>query len=172
MDGGPGDRAGLAAAHDLVAALAARGVTVVTAESLTGGGLGAMITAVPGASAVYRGGVVAYATELKLAVLGVPPDVVETSGVVSAECAEAMAVGARRALGGDLAMSTTGVAGPETQEGQPVGRVYVALAGDRGTVVRRLDLSGDRAQIRAEACARAAETAREHWSEVVGWTNT
>ena len=83
-------------ATTLVATLSARGETVATAESLTGGQLAAMFTAVPGASACFVGGVVAYATEVKISVLGVPPAIIEEYGAVSAACAEAMAVGARR----------------------------------------------------------------------------
>jgi nicotinamide-nucleotide amidase len=160
------------AAAALVTALAERRLTLATAESLTGGGLGALVTSVPGASAVYRGGVVAYATDLKRGLLGVTDDVVAEHGVVSAACAEAMARGVRRLTGADLAISTTGVAGPDPQEGRPVGRVFVGLAGAGGSTAVRLDLTGDRAGIREGTCVAAVEAAREHWAEVVGWTNT
>jgi nicotinamide-nucleotide amidase len=161
-----------AAAAALIEALAGRSLTLATAESLTGGGLGAVITSVPGASAVYRGGVVAYATDLKQSLLGVSDDVVAEHGVVSSTCAEAMARGVRRLTGADLAISTTGVAGPDPQEGRPVGRVFIGLAGAAGSTAVRLDLTGDRAGIREGTCVAAVEAAREHWAEVVGWTNT
>jgi PncC family amidohydrolase len=169
---GEGRLDGHAAAVALVGLLAEHGLTLATAESLTGGGLGALITSVPGASAVYRGGVVAYATELKQSVLGVPAEVVRSHGVVSPECAQAMAEGVRRLTGADLALSTTGVAGPDPQEGQPVGRVFVCVAGAGGADGTRLDLTGDRAGIRDATCVAVLEAAREHWAEVVGWSNT
>ena len=142
-------------AGDLVAWLTAAGSTLATAESLTGGLLGGLITEVPGASAVYRGGVVAYATELKVTLLGVAEDLVNEFGVVSAECAEAMAIGARSAAGSTYALSTTGVAGPDRQDGLPPGSVYVGWCGPRGAGASRLDLSGDRGTIRSETCRRA-----------------
>ncbi len=141
--------------------LAERGLTLATAESLTGGALGASITAVPGASAVYRGGIVSYATEVKLGLLGVPAEVVARDGVVSAACALAMASQARRLLGADWALSTTGVAGPDTQEGKPVGRVHVGLAGPDGARALTLQLSGERAEIRTQTCRRALEALLE-----------
>ena len=105
----------------------------------------------PGASAVYAGGVVSYATAVKIEVLGVPEDVVAAHGVVSAECARAMAEGVRALLRTTYGVSTTGVAGPDTQDGQPVGTVFVAVAGADGTEVVRLGLSGDRAAIQGAA---------------------
>jgi len=132
-----------------------RGASLATAESLTGGRLAASITAVAGASRVYVGGIVAYATELKQRLLGVEPDLVERHGVVSAECARAMAVGARVVTGATYAVSTTGVAGPEPQEGKPVGTVFVAVAGPTGTAVSALELSGDRATIQERTCQEA-----------------
>ena len=104
-------------AAEVHALLRDRGATLGTAESLTGGRLAALLTAVPGSSETYVGGVVSYATAVKTEVLGVPPEVVETYGVVSAECARAMASGARRVLGATYAVSTTGVAGPGPQDG-------------------------------------------------------
>ncbi len=145
----------------MVARLRARGLTLATAESVTGGGLAAALTDVPGASAVYVGGVVSYATRVKEEVLGVPADVVERDGVVSAACAAAMAEGARALLGADLAVSTTGVAGPDTQEGRPVGLVYVAVAERAGTETRELHLSGDRAAIRRLAARLALRLVAE-----------
>lgn len=157
------ERAAQDAAGLLVRRLAGRGLTLATAESLTGGGLGAWITGVPGSSAVFRGGVIGYASDVKVSLLGVPESVVAGDGVVSEACAEAMAQGVRRLLGSDLAVSTTGVAGPESQEGKPVGLVFVGLADAAGTVVRRLDLSGDREEIRRATVVAAAEWAVRRW---------
>ena len=140
-------------AATLVAALQGRGESLATAESLTGGLLAAIVTGVPGASAVYLGGVVAYATEVKQELLAVPDEVVDEYGVVSAECAEAMAVGARDLLGTTYALSTTGVAGPDEQEGKPVGTVYVGVAGPDGARSVKLGLAGTRAIIREKTCA-------------------
>lgn len=139
----------------MLALLQTRAATLATAESLTGGLLGARITGVPGASRVYLGGVVAYATEAKQRLLGVEADLVEQYGVVSAECARAMAEGARLQFGATYAVSTTGVAGPEPQEGQPVGTVFVGVAARSGTSVVSLALSGDRNGIRERTCDEA-----------------
>ena len=118
----------------------------------------------PGASAVFRGGVVSYATDVKVSVLGVPQSLVDAEGVVSAACAAAMASGVRRVLTADVALATTGVAGPDRQEDQPVGTVFVAVAWRDGVRSRRLALAGDRAQIQAAACAAAVDLLGE-WSE-------
>jgi len=135
--------------------LLAHRATLATAESLTGGRLAALVTGVPGASRVYRGGVVAYATDLKQSLLGVSDELVARYGVVSAECARAMAEGARAALGATYAVSTTGVAGPDEQEGRPVGTVFVAVAGPDGTTVTALELSGDRESVQERTCREA-----------------
>jgi nicotinamide-nucleotide amidase len=137
--------------------LGSRGLTLATAESLTGGGLGELITSVPGASAVYAGGVITYATRLKVELLGVPLEIVYGDGAVSAACARAMAAGVRRVLGADVGVSTTGVAGPDRQEGKPAGTVFVAVADDRGEAVRPLRLTGDRAGIRSATVEAALE---------------
>ncbi|MGA8847819.1 MAG: CinA family protein [Nocardioides sp.] len=121
--------------------------TVSTAESLTGGRVAARLTSVPGASAVYRGGVVAYATDVKVSVLGVPEAVVAEHGVVSVACARAMARGVRALTGSTYGLATTGVAGPSSQEGKAVGTVYVGLCGPGSEVVLELALTGDRATI-------------------------
>jgi PncC family amidohydrolase len=139
----------------VVRALAAAGATLGTAESLTGGLLGAAITSVSGSSAVYAGGLVTYATRLKVELLGVPTDLVEAHGVVSAECAAAMAEGARRVLGADWAVSTTGVAGPDLQDAKPAGTAYVAVAGPVGTTTRALRLDGDREVVRSGVVTEA-----------------
>ncbi|PJF02079.1 damage-inducible protein CinA [Streptomyces carminius] len=135
--------------------LADRGQTVAAAESLTGGLVAAELTAAPGASATVRGSVTAYATEVKHRVLGVDADLLAERGAVDPEVARQMAAGVRRVLGTDWGLATTGVAGPEPQDGQPVGRVHVAVAGpDTAPVALSLDLEGDRAGIRAgSVCA-------------------
>ncbi len=138
--------------HDL---LRRGGHTLATAESLTGGRLAALLTAVPGASQTYLGGVVAYATDLKLDLLGVPVSVVETHGVVSPECASAMASGVRHATGATYAVSTTGVAGPETQEGKRAGTVFVGVCGPQGGDVMALELVGARQAVQDSACGHA-----------------
>lgn len=138
------------ATRDLVAALAAAGESVACAESLTGGELAALLSAAPGSSAVFRGGVVAYATEVKRSVLGVSAE-----RVVSARCAEQLAQGVRDLVGADWAIGTTGVAGPDRQEEQPVGTVFVAVAGRHGVRSLALLLSGDRAEIRRSTCEEA-----------------
>ncbi|WP_270887659.1 CinA family protein [Pedococcus sp. 5OH_020] len=139
----------MTSAQEVVTALQGASLTVATAESLTGGLLCAALTDVPGASTVVRGAVVAYATEVKSSVLGVDAQVLRSGGAVQGVVATQMATGAARALGSDLGVATTGVAGPDPQDGQPVGTVFVAvsLAGRRE--VRRLRLAGSRAQIRS-----------------------
>ena len=128
----------------VTASLAARGWTLGLAESLTGGLMASRLTDVAGVSDVFRGSVVSYASEVKFDLLGVPE-----GPVVSAECAMAMAAGARRVLESDVGLAVTGVAGPAEQEGQPVGTVFVGLAiGDDEPEALRLALPGDRRTIR------------------------
>ncbi len=146
---------GVADVADLLDRLALAGVTVATAESLTGGLLAAALVQVPGASRVYRGGVVAYATDLKQTLLGVPADLLADRGAVDADVAQAMAEGARDGLQATFGVATTGVAGPDPQDGMPVGRVHVAVAGPEQTTVESLDLVGGRDAIRAQAAAVA-----------------
>ncbi|MGZ6752103.1 MAG: CinA family protein [Nocardioides sp.] len=141
-----------AAAADLHRLLRERGATVATAESLTGGRLAALLTGVPGASATYLGGAVTYATALKVSLLGVPQELVTEHGVVSAACARAMAEGVRRLTGATYALSTTGVAGPDLQEGRPAGTVFVGLAGPDGAMADELALPGDRWAVQDETC--------------------
>ena len=138
-----------------------RGATLVTAESCTGGLVAARLTAVPGASDVFRGGVVAYSNELKANELGVPHEVLEAHGAVSAEAAEAMARGARERLGADVAVSVTGIAGPDggTEE-KPIGLVFLHAAGPDGEEARRIDLPGDRDMIRGRGTAAALHLVR------------
>ncbi|MBH0775188.1 CinA family protein [Nocardia bovistercoris] len=140
-----------APAAELVAALAAEGQTVSTAESLTAGLVSATIAGVPGASAVLRGGLVVYATDLKHDLAGVSAELLRTRGPVAAGTAEALAVGARSRCGSDWGIGVTGVAGPDTQDGHPVGTVFLGLSGPRHTEVMRLRLSGDRWTIRLTA---------------------
>ncbi|MET0524822.1 MAG: CinA family protein [Nocardioides sp.] len=142
-------------ATSLHALLRARGATIATAESLTGGRLAALLTAVPGSSETYVGGVVSYATSLKTDLLGVPPELIAKHGVVSAECARAMATGARQVTGATYAVSTTGVAGPGPQDGVPAGTVYVAVAGPETVTAVTLELVGDRATIQDRTCQEA-----------------
>ena len=138
-------------AEELVAALIAAGETVATAESLTAGLLAATIAGVPGASNVLRGGLVVYATDLKGTLAAVSEQVLAAHGPVSAATAEQLAVGARTRCGSNWGVSLTGVAGPDEQDGRPVGTVYLGIAGTSGTEVVRLALAGDRWEIRLGA---------------------
>jgi nicotinamide-nucleotide amidase len=134
-----------------------RGLTLGLAESLTGGLVASRITAVAGASEVFRGSIVSYASSVKFAVLGLPED----EPVVSPEAALAMARGAQRVLGAEVALGLTGVAGPASQEGRPIGTVHVAaVVGDRAEV-RDLRLPGDRDQIRQFACISGLDVLRQ-----------
>jgi nicotinamide-nucleotide amidase len=133
----------------VLAMLAARQQTLAVAESLTGGLLAATIVDVPGASKVFRGGLVVYATDLKTTLAGVPGDLLATRGPVDPEVAGLLAAGARRRCGADWGLGTTGVAGPDPQHGTPPGTVYLGVAGPDGAPsVRRLELAGDRPAIR------------------------
>ncbi|MFE9679108.1 CinA family protein [Streptomyces sp. NPDC006259] len=146
-------------ATDVVRLLTVRGETLAVAESLTGGLVAAEITAVPGASKAFRGSVTAYATALKHRLLGVDADLLAARGAVDAQVAAQMAAGVRRALGADWGIATTGVAGPDAQDGQPVGTVFVAVDGPSGREsgsasggkVEALRLNGSRAEIRRES---------------------
>lgn len=145
--------------------LTRRGETVATAESLTGGLLAALLTDVPGASRSFVGGVVSYATRIKISALDVPADLVEQHGVVSQECAEAMACGVRARLDATWGLATTGVAGPDEQEGQSVGTVWVALAGPGLVAAHRLELRGDRLMIRQATCEAVLALLVDHLRE-------
>jgi nicotinamide-nucleotide amidase len=138
-----------------------RGWTLGTAESCTGGLVAARVTAVPGSSDVFRGAVVAYGNEVKASQLGVAESLLELHGAVSAEAAAAMAAGAREALGVDIAVSVTGVAGPGggTRE-KPVGLVYLHAVSPGGEKARRLDFPGDRETIRTRAAVAALHLVR------------
>lgn len=138
----------------LVAALAAHGRSVAVAESLTGGMVTAAVVDVPGASRVLRGGVVAYATDLKAQLLGVDRALLARVGAVDPGVAGKMAQGVRARLGADVGLATTGVAGPDPQDGHAPGEVHVAVAVGEEVHVRSLRLDGGRAEVRAGA-ARA-----------------
>jgi nicotinamide-nucleotide amidase len=137
--------------------LTAGGQTLAVAESLTGGLVAAALTAVPGASSAFAGSVTAYATRLKHELLGVDPGLLADRGAVDPAVAESMACGVRDRLGADWGLATTGVAGPDPQDGKPVGTVYVAVAGPARTAAVLLRLSGDRAAIRAATVAGALD---------------
>ena len=151
--------------HELAAvvleAAGRKGWTLATAESLTGGLVAAALVEVPGASAVLRGGVVAYATDAKGALLGVDAGLLAARGAVDPQVAAQMASGARTSLGADVGLATTGVAGPESQDGHPPGEVYVAVRTPSGAQVRRLGLAGDRERVRAGAVDAVLELATE-----------
>lgn len=153
---------GTSPAAGLVAALKARGWTVATAESLTAGLVAATIADVPGASAVLRGGLVVYATDLKHALADVPHEVLARHGAVSAETARALAAGAAARCGASVGIGLTGVAGPDEQEGRPVGTVYVGVSvPGRPPWAERVTLAGDRGRIRSDACTAAIEMVTE-----------
>ncbi|HEX6875127.1 MAG TPA: CinA family protein [Nocardioidaceae bacterium] len=145
----------------LQAELFRRSLMLASAESLTGGRLGDVLSAAPGASDTYLGGVVSYATEVKQKVLGVSAETVEKHGVVSAECAEEMATGVRDLVDADYAVSTTGVAGPTTQEDKPVGLVYIGVAGPDGVRTERFQFDGGRAEIREKVVKAAIDLVLE-----------
>lgn len=153
-------------AERLVARLSELGWSLGIAESLTGGLVSASVVGVPGASAVLRGAVVAYATDIKQTVLGVEPALLAAHGPVHPRVARQMAEGIRRVLGHgdeptDVGIATTGIAGPVSPDGQPVGTVHLAVSTPLGSRVESLVLGGDRDQIRAEATACALRLARD-----------
>jgi len=137
-------------AQVVIEVLTARGPSVAVAESLTGGLVTGALTSIAGSSVVVRGAVVAYATELKATLLGVPVDLLARQGPVDPEVAAAMAAGVRRLLGASYGVATTGVAGPGPADGQPQGTVFVAVAGPSGSSGTGLHLAGDRQQVREE----------------------
>jgi nicotinamide-nucleotide amidase len=148
--------------EELVLSLAAaQGIRLATAESCTGGMVAVRLTDIPGSSASFVGGVVAYSDDVKRSELGVPEELLAAHGAVSAEVADAMAEGARQGLGADVAVAVTGVAGPGggTPE-KPVGRVYLHAAGPDGSLTRMLDLPGERGQIRVRATVTALHLLR------------
>ena len=141
-------------ASDVIARL--QGKTLVTAESLTGGGIGAVLTGIPGASKVYLGGVISYSDAVKHHVLGVPQDILERLGAVSAETARYMADGARKLLHADMAVSVTGLAGPDADAfGNPVGTVFIGYADENQVTAGEYHFSGDREAVRNQTIAAA-----------------
>ena len=143
-------------AEKLVALLKAQGLTCATAESCTGGGVGSAITAVPGSSAVFAGGIISYANEVKRDVLGVAAQALDEYGAVSPQVAAQMAEGARRLLKTDLAVSLTGIAGPDGgSDEKPVGLVWFGLATAAGTRTEKCLFCGDRAHVREQAVIHA-----------------
>ncbi|NLU81449.1 CinA family protein [Rhodococcus sp. HNM0569] len=140
---------------ELVAALRRTSGTVAAAESLTAGLFTATVAGVPGASAVLRGGLVAYATDLKHVLAGVDDEILQRDGPVASSTAHALAVGAATRCGADWGVGLTGVAGPDPQDGHPVGTVFVAVAGPGGVTVDRHALAGNRWEIRTATVSAA-----------------
>lgn len=139
------------------------GKTLVTAESMTGGGIGAALTAVPGSSAVYKGGVVSYTDKVKRTVLGVDGELLTRYGAVSAPVAQAMAAGVRQLINASIAVSVTGLAGPGGDKfGNPVGTVFIGFESDGISVVRQYRFSGDREAVRCQAVEEALKLILEN----------
>ena len=137
---------------------ALKGRTLATAESCTGGGIGAALTAVPGSSAVFKGGIISYTNDIKQNLLGVPVNLLERVGAVSAPVAEAMAQGARRVLNADIAVSVTGLAGPGGDEfGNAVGTVFIGYEDSEYHVVMQYHFDGDRDAVRKQTVEAALE---------------
>ena len=143
-----------------------QGKTLVTAESCTGGGIGAALTAISGSSEVYKGGIISYTNWVKHHFLNVPQRVLDTVGAVSAPVAEAMAKGARENLCADVAVSVTGLAGPSGDEfGNPVGTVYIGYADAKKVVSRHFVFPGDRDDVRRQAAEEALKLILEEYCE-------
>lgn len=148
----------MAGADEAISLLIGRSATVAVAESLTGGLIGATFTAVPGSSKAFRGGVISYATDLKHALLAVPDDLLRREGAVHPRVAAAMATGVARLCGATYGLAVTGVAGPEPQDGKPVGTVHVAVCGPCGEIWSRdLRLQGSRERIRVKTVDEAVD---------------
>lgn len=140
-----------------------QGRTLVTAESITGGGIGAAITSVSGSSAIYKGGVISYTNEVKSQILGVNEKLLEEVGAVSAAVAKQMAHGARRVLSADIAVSVTGLAGPQGDDfGNSVGTVFIGFADARRTEAREYHFSGTREDVRNQTIQAALELILEN----------
>ena len=148
-------------ACDVIARLA--GKTLASAESITAGGIGAALTAVPGASAVYKGGIISYCDEAKANLLGVPIEHLATYGAVSAPVAEAMARGAKKALHTDIAVAVTGLAGPGGDDfGHSVGTVFIGYADDAQAFAREYHFPGDRDAVRTNTVEAALQLILEN----------
>jgi len=147
--------------YDVLNAL--KGKTLVTAESCTGGGIGAALTAIPGSSAVYKGGVISYTNEIKQNILGVNSSLLEEYGAVSEPVALAMAQGAQKLLNADIAVSVTGLAGPDGDDrGNPVGLVYIGYADSNTVNCTKCFFTGDRDRIRLQAVQTALSVILRH----------
>lgn len=166
VPGGSGEPAAVA----VLAELGRLSETLATAESLTGGMIGELLTGVPGASSSYVGGVISYATRLKETLAGVPATTLQELGPVAARTAQEMAIGVAGRCSADWGLAVTGVAGPEPQDGHPVGQVFVGLAYPAGgwTSVRELRLSGSRAEIRSQTAVAALALLTEALRNVAG----
>ncbi|WP_113701647.1 CinA family protein [Nonomuraea lactucae] len=148
----------MARAAEAISLLVGRSATVAVAESLTGGLIGAAFTSVSGSSKAFRGGVIAYATDLKQALLAVPVDLLRREGAVHPQVAAAMAAGVARLCEATYGLAVTGVAGPEPQDGKPVGTVHVAVSGPGGEIwARDLRLQGSRERIRVKTVDEAVD---------------
>ena len=147
---------------EIILKLIEQNITISTAESCTGGLLGKIITSVPGASSIYGYGFITYANEAKVRLLGVLPETLEKYGAVSHQTACEMAQGAKKVSGSDIAVSVTGIAGPGggTQE-KPVGLVYIAIAYNNAVEFKKLNLKGNRDEVRAQTCDNVFELIRE-----------
>ena len=140
-----------------------KGKTLVTAESCTGGGIGAALTAVPGSSEVYKGGIISYTNWVKENILNVDEELLETYGAVSSQVAKAMAEGAKKALRADVAVSVTGLAGPGGDEfGNPVGTVFIGYSDCKITDSIACYFTGNREEIRNQAVQTALKVILEH----------
>jgi nicotinamide-nucleotide amidase len=143
------------------------GKTLVTAESITGGGIGAALTAVPGSSAVYKGGIICYCNQVKHKILGVDANVLETLGPVSAPVAKAMAEGACRVLEADVSVSVTGLAGPGGDEyGNAAGTVFIGCCMEGAAFAREYHFEGDREAVRQQTIRAALNLVLETWKGV------
>ena len=139
------------------------GKSLASAESITGGGIGAAITDIPGASDVYRGGVICYTNAVKIRMLGVSAAVLATQGAICGEVASQMATGVRALIGTDVAISVTGLAGPGCDEfGNPVGTIYIGYADESSVDVRKFLFTGDRDRVRQQTVAAALQLILEH----------
>ena len=142
---------------------AMQGKTLVTAESLTGGGIGSALTSVSGSSAVYKGGIISYTNAVKHRILGVPQEILDQFGAVSEPVAKAMAEGARKLLEADAAVAVTGLAGPGGDDyGNPVGTVFIGYSDCAVTEVKRCQFQGDRASIRKQTVEEALKLVLKH----------
>ena len=147
--------------NDVLKALS--GKSLASAESITGGGIGAAITDIPGASDVYRGGVICYTNAVKIRMLGVSAAVLATQGAICGEVASQMATGVRALIGTDVAISVTGLAGPGGDEfGNPVGTIYIGYADESSVDVRKFLFIGDRDRVRQQTVAAALQLILEH----------